>query len=47
MRFGRIRGVLQVPLVQCTYLLRADVLRRVSYLTGSPGLEDLFPTEYE
>jgi hypothetical protein len=31
----RVRGVFEVPLVHCTYLIRSDVIPRLSYLDGS------------
>ncbi len=35
----RVRGVFEVPLVHCTYLVRADVIPQLSYLDGSDRYE--------
>jgi glycosyltransferase involved in cell wall biosynthesis len=35
----RVHGVFEVPLVHCTYLIRADVIPRLSYLDGSNRYE--------
>jgi len=35
----RIRGVFEVPVVHCTYLIRADVIPRLGYLDGSERYE--------
>ena len=35
----RVRGVFEVPLVHCTYLIRADIIPRLSYLDGSDRYE--------
>jgi FkbM family methyltransferase len=36
---GRVRGVFEVPVVHCTYLVRADVIPRLRYLDSSDRYE--------
>ena len=36
---GRVRGVFEVPLVHCTYLIRGDVIPKLRYLDGSDRYE--------
>jgi len=35
----RVRGVFEVPVVHCTYLIRGDVIPRLGYLDGSDRYE--------
>jgi hypothetical protein len=36
---GWVRGVFEVPLVHCTYLIRGDVIRELRYMDGSDRYE--------
>lgn len=41
----RVRGLIEVPVVHCTYLMRADVLPKVKYTDGSGRFEYVIHSE--